>query len=583
MLTFAAGGPLSPEKITVLLLSVGVLLGAARMLGELARKLGQPAVLGEILAGVLLGATVLEPLAPGFYEFLFPKETADGGYSPVFIGLETLVMLSAVFLLLVAGLEVDLSAVLRQGKAAVSVSLAGMLIPFGLGMAFFYPFASQLGLAPGGDPLPFALFVGIAMSITALPVIAKILLDLHMFRSDLGMLIMSSAMVNDLIGWIGFALVLAMISPEAGSGGATGVLITVGLTLAFVGGMLTLGKWAAHRSMPWVQANLSWPGGPLGLVLVAALLCAAATEAIGIHSIFGAFIVGIAIGDSPRLRAQTRETIEQFISNIFAPLFFASIGLRVNFIDAFDLKLVVVVFAIAMAGKVFGCWAGAKLAGLSSRDSWATGFGMSARGAMEIILAQLALNHGLITEQLFVAIVIMALGTSLLAGPAMQRLLGRKQRKTLGTVISEKQFVARLDASEPWEAIRQLCGRAAELTGLDPDRLTGAVWAREQLQSTGLGHGVAVPHARVAGLDKPVVVIGLDHGGLDFNAPDGEQAHLICLLLTPEGEASAQIELLRMVGQAFQDEQVRREAMEARTYTEFRAALTLGDAAGGGH
>ena len=363
--------------------------------------------------------------------------------SLVKVGLEAFFVLAVCLLLLVAGLEVDLS-IAPQGKAAVLVSVLGMVFPFVVGAGVAYLLAVNADNLIGyntesGSPIPFALFLGIAMSITALPVIAKILMDLNMFKSDMGMLIMSSAMVNDLLGWIGFALVIAMILPEGES--ALSLQFVIPATLVFVGFMLTGGRWLADKIIPWVQAHSSWPGGILGFVFVLALLCAALTEWIGIHAIFGAFLAGIAIGDSKHLVARTRETIEQIVTYIFAPIFFAGVALRVDFWADFDIVIVLIVLVIAIIGKVIGCYVGAKLAGMNKRESWAIGFGMSARGAMEIILGQIALSFGLIEKDLFVAIVIMAIVTSVIAGPLMQKLLDRRQQKKFSDLLSSKAFI----------------------------------------------------------------------------------------------------------------------------------------------
>ncbi|MEZ6192979.1 MAG: cation:proton antiporter [Phycisphaerales bacterium] len=623
MHTLAAAN-ISAEDVTRLLIALAVLLGLARVLGEVARKLKQPAVLGEILAGVLLGATVLgNPALLGpdginvkLYHWVFPEymlneageqvqavvvppehvtEISDGESrvdaplltlsepKPVpetgFISTTMFLHLSAIFLLLVAGLEVDLSIVWKQGKAALLISATGMVIPFVLGFGLAYALPGVIGYeASSGLLLPFSLFVGIAMSITALPVIAKILMDLNMFRSDMGMLIMSSAMVNDLLGWIGFAMVLAMISGagvEAGhaAAGGSGLLMTIGLTLLFVAGMLTIGRWLAHKSLPFIQAHTTWPGGVLSFVMVVALFCSAITESIGIHSIFGAFIAGVAIGDSKHLREKTREMISQFITNIFAPIFFAGIGLRVNFLAHFDLLAVALVLTVAILGKVIGCYYGGKWAGLSKRESWAVGFGMSARGAMEIILGQLAMAHGLITEKLFVAIVVMAIATSMLAGPAMQSAMGRTQRRRLADFISEKSFAGQLNATDRRTAIGELAQTAAKATGIGADEIDEAVWQREQIVSTGLPNALAVPHGRLKKLKHPVVVVGQSNSGVDFDSPDGSLAEIVCLLLTPAHQPESQLEMLRAVAEAFHSESVRRDCLAAATLTEFKAAL----------
>lgn len=571
MSTLAAGA-FTPHEITVFLMSLAVMLGLAKWLGEVARRYRQPSVLGEIFAGVLLGPTVFGALAPDAFHTLFPTT------SNVPIALDGLTLLAVILLLLVAGLEVNLGVVRKQGKATLFISSTGIFFPFilGFGMVWLLP-----GLMGQPDPqmkLPMALFVGIALSITALPVIAKILIDLNISKSDLGMLIMSSAMVNDLLGWIGFAMVLAML-PASGLGAEAamghGLAVTVAMMFIFLGAMLTVGRWAAHRVLAYVQAHFSWPGGVLMFVIVLAVFCASLTEWIGIHSIFGAFIAGVAIGDSRHLREKTRQTIHEFITNIFAPIFFASIGLRVNFVESFDLTLVLIVLAIACIGKIGGCYLGAKWAGMSRNESWAVGFGMVARGAMEIILAQLALDAGLIDQYMFVAIVIMALVTSVISGPAIERFIRRKQSRSLADVLTDKHFVPQLEAENCREAIVELSRRAAQITKLPEEEIINAVWLREQMLRTGLSDGVAVPHARLPSIKEPLIVLGRSKAGVDFDAADGRSSHIICLLLTPQHDQSAQLELLDMVARAFSDQIAREDTMKAASFTEVLAAIRL--------
>ncbi|MEM6333653.1 MAG: cation:proton antiporter [Planctomycetota bacterium] len=576
-----AAGKFDPMEITTGLLAVAAMLGLARLLGELSRALKQPSILGEIMAGVILGPTILGAISPDTHAFLFPTE------GPVAYALEALATLSAILLLLIAGLEVELSTVWRQGVRALSVAAVSMVIPFGVGFGLAFGLPAFMGYdttpAPGMDAphgvLPFALFIGVALSITALPVIAKILLDLKLAKSEMGTVVISAAMLNDLIGWMGFAVVLAMIAPAtAGATDADAAMqigSTIGLTLLFIGLVLTVGGWAFSRAIPYIQAHGSWPGAMLGFVMTMALLGAAFTEWIGIHAIFGAFIVGIAIGNCHHLREKTRHTIHDFIGNVFAPLFFASIGLQVDFVAAFDLQLVIVVMVVAVITKLAGGYLGAKWAGMSQRESGAVAVAMVARGAMEIILGQLALSAGLISEKLFIAIVIMAIATSLIAGPGIERLLAQKKPRTLRAFLSEKRVALSMRARTSREAIRELVAVAAAELDREPGPIEAAVWAREQIVPTGIGDEIAVPHARLPDLDEPMIVIGRSNAGIDFNSPDGEDAQLICLLLTPLDDPTAQLELLSLVSANFSDAKTRAEVLRAERYTDLLAALNI--------
>src|SRR6202142_1566624 len=204
---------LAPHDIMHIFIALAVLLGAAKLAGELMQKLDQPSVLGEILAGILLGPTLLGHFKPQLYAFIFPST----GNLP--IALETVTTLGVVFFLLTAGLEIDLRSIFRQGKSALLVSLFGVAFPLGAGFLAAKVFPRELGAQEGANPLIFALFVGTALAISALPVIAKILMDLNLLRTEVGTVIISSAMFDDLVGWILFSFVLAVLHPPAGGSG----------------------------------------------------------------------------------------------------------------------------------------------------------------------------------------------------------------------------------------------------------------------------------------------------------------------------------------------------------------------------
>ncbi len=407
---------LSQQELMSLLIQLSVMLVAGRILAEAARKLKQPSVVGEILAGILLGPTILGLLSPESFEALFPQGTSS-------LVLDGFVQVAVVMLLFIAGLEVDLHIVWKQGRQAVITSMFGLVIPFAIGFIFPYSFPDFFGYADDGKRLAFALFMGTSMAITALPVIARILMDLNIFKSRLSMLIISSAMVNDLIGWLIFSIILGMIGKGHQNVSLPNtIILTIGFTII----MLTLGRGVLNRILPWINTKLAWPGGLLSISLALCFFAAAFTEYIGIHAIFGAFILGVALGDSEHMSERAKEIIHQFINNIFAPLFFVSIGLKVNFIANFDLWLTLIILVIAFIGKILGSGFGARLSGFKWNESLAVGFGMNARGAMEIILGLIALEVGLINEKVFVSLVIMALITSMTSGPLMKWSLSRK-------------------------------------------------------------------------------------------------------------------------------------------------------------
>ncbi|MFC4870617.1 cation:proton antiporter [Negadavirga shengliensis] len=400
---------LTHTDVINLLLQLAAMLLLARLLAEAARKFRQPAVVGELLAGIILGPTILGTVSPDTFNSLFMSNPSAT------MALDGFVQIAVILLLFIAGLEVELHLVWSQGKAALSISLLGLVIPFGLGFIFPYIFPEFFGLADGNRML-FSLFMGTAMSITALPVVVRILMDLNLFKSKMGMLIVAAAMVNDIIGWLIFSVILSFM----GKSSSLSLLQTVGITLLFTFFMLTVGKALINKLLPWINKKLAWPGGVLSLSMVFCFISAAFTEWLGIHAIFGAFLLGVALGDSEHMSERAKEIVHQFINNIFAPLFFVSIGLKINFVLSFDIMLVLAVLAISFTGKIIGSGLGALRGGFDLKESMAVGFGMNARGAMEIILGLIALENGLIDEKLFVALVVMAIVTSMSSGPLMK-------------------------------------------------------------------------------------------------------------------------------------------------------------------
>jgi Kef-type K+ transport system membrane component KefB len=415
---------LEHHDLIILLLAISTMLILSRIVAELGKRFKLPVVMGELLVGIALGPTILGTIYPEAYDYLFPLATNPKvGYA-----LDGIFSLSVIMLLFVAGMEVELPLVLRQGKTAIYTGLGSMIIPFFTGFAVAWWLPGIFGIATDTDSkLLFALFLGTALSISALPVIARILMDMNIFKTQLGMIIIASAMFNDLVGWLVFSVILSM----SGSGPSdTSIGYTIGYVVAFGAFMLFIGRRLISLALPWIQDKLSWPGGVLAVCLGLCLLCAAFTESIRIHAILGAFIAGIAIGDSVHLREQARQIIHQFVTNFFAPLFFVSIGLKVNFIDNFDWMIVGIVLVLAYVGKVAGASIGARLGGLNRNNSLAVGFGLNARGAMEIILGTLAFNAGIIGKTVYVALVIMALITSLTSGPFMRFFIGREDKLT---------------------------------------------------------------------------------------------------------------------------------------------------------
>jgi len=557
---------MNSHAVSVMLLSFGVLLCFARALGEVAQRLRQPAVLGELLAGVLLGPTVLGNVSPELGLFLFPPQ------GPNAVAMDTIATLAIVFFLMVAGIEVDLSTLWKQGKAGLKVGMASIAVPFFFAFLVAWLAPQALGKQPDANPLVFALVLAIAMSISALPIIAKTLMDMDLYRSDLGMVVISAAIFNDLIGWIVFAIILGLMGESADRG--NNIMQTITLTIAFAAGILTIGRWLIHRVLPFVQAYTRWPGGELSFALILAMLGAAFTEWIGIHAIFGAFLVGAAIGDSAHLRESTRVTIDHFVSFIFAPVFFASIGLKVDFLAHFDLPLVLTVLGLVCVVKLAGGVLGARWGGMPAQEARAVGFAMVSVGAMGIIIGLLALQAGIISQRLSVALVIMAIATSMMSGPGIRLILRPSKRWRLQDSLLSKLFFRELKAVSRRNVIHEMTTAVCEaISGLNIEAIEAAVWDREEALSTGLGKGIALPHARIEGLKEAIVAVGISDTGIDFDAPDGKPANIIFLLLTPRNDPRVQLVIGSEIARCFREPKMLEQVLRTKNFTDFLALI----------
>ncbi|MCB9077133.1 MAG: cation:proton antiporter [Anaerolineaceae bacterium] len=402
------------SDLILFFVQLAAMLGCAMLFGHMARKLHQPAVLGELVGGIVLGPSILGGVFPQIYNGLFPPSDT------LAVAQDGLIKLGMLFFMFVAGLEINLRQVRQQGQQATLISVLGIAVPLGLGLGLVVTWPEVWGDVVQERLWLFALFLGAALSISALPVITRILVDLRLLDSPLGTLVMVAATVNDLIGWALFAVVLSYLVPNH-----TPPELLLGQVVAFSLLTLVLSYWIGLHVMAWLHDHLAWPGGFIGVAAVLVLVAAALAELFGLHAFFGAFLVGVGLGQGTKRSYEAYQTIHHFAVNFLAPIYFVSIGLRADFVSHFDLRLVAIVTLAACLGKIGGASLGARLAGMTPRDALTVGFALNARGAMEIILASIALDHDLIDQRIFVAMVIMALATSMISGPAIRQVQGK--------------------------------------------------------------------------------------------------------------------------------------------------------------
>lgn len=411
--------PASHHDILVLIIQVAVLLLAARTLGEIAQRLGQPAVVGELLAGIVLGPSLLSGLFPVVEHWIVPQTPVQGYL------IELVSMFGAMFLLIITGLETDIPLIKRKGKKALSISIGGLVLPFlsGFIMAIYLP---DFLVADSSERLVFDLFVATAMAISSIPVVAKVLMDLNLMRRDLGQTILAAGMVDDTTAWILLSIILGLASGDVITAGT--VIYAILKIVAFMVLSFTIGKWLVKKGLHYVQDHVQGNFSILTFVVVVAFLFGAVAQAIKVESVLGAFVAGIIFGMLPRLPKDVVHKLEAIALGIFAPIFFAVSGLKVDIPSLMEPQLLVVtgvVIAIAILGKLIGAYVGARVVGLGHWNSLAYGSALNARGAVEIIVASIGLSMGILSQDMYSIIVLMAMVTSIMAPSLLKWSVGK--------------------------------------------------------------------------------------------------------------------------------------------------------------
>jgi K+:H+ antiporter len=410
----AAQLPLPPGSVALnlplLLAQIVIIVLAARLTGRIIARFGQPRVIGEMLAGIILGPSVLGVAAPGFSAALFPP--ASLGF------LSALSQIGMLFFMFLVGLEIDPTHLRERGQTAVVTSHASIVAPFLMGATL--ALALYTWLAPQGTEFSsFALFMGAAMSVTAFPVLARILAECRLTRTRLGTIALACAAVDDVSAWCILAAVV--ILTRQGHAGVP-LWLTIGGTLAFVALMLIVGRRLLRKLV-----ERAGPGGILGpdvlaVVLVSVLVSAWITERLGIHALFGAFLLGAIMPKDERVISGLQGQLESVMVVLLLPLFFAFTGLRtrIDLIRGAELWVFCgLITLVAVVGKVGGTAIAARVTGLDWRESLALGALMNTRGLMELVILNIGLDIGVISPTLFAMMVLMALLTTTMTMPAL--------------------------------------------------------------------------------------------------------------------------------------------------------------------
>ncbi|HKO15681.1 MAG TPA: cation:proton antiporter, partial [Gemmatimonadaceae bacterium] len=405
--------PIEGHAILILLLQLAGLLALARVLSEVMRRLHQPAVIGELLAGIVLGPTILGHYVPWLELAIFPPVTRQ------FHLLEVVSWLGMILLLLLTGLETDVQVMRSLGRSSLFASLGGMLVNFTLGGTLGWLLPDRYLTSPGTRPV-FAAFLATALAITAMPVVAKILIDLKLIRRNIGVVILSAGVLDDTTGWLVLSVIAGIASVGVFSAPKLG--FTLAGLVVYIAAMRYVVYPVFTRLLRYVNQQVQLAGSDVTLILVFTFLSGAATEAIGVHPVFGAFMMGLLVRQVPRVRESALHALETFVLAALSPIFFAFVGLKVDLWSLTGWQLPLLVIGLAVLGKVVGCYGGARFGGLRHWEALAVGFGMNARGAMGLVVALIGVSLGLLTQEMYSTIILVAVVTSFMA-PLMLRLV----------------------------------------------------------------------------------------------------------------------------------------------------------------
>jgi Kef-type K+ transport system membrane component KefB/nucleotide-binding universal stress UspA family protein len=441
-----SGGSIATgSKEAILVAEVALLLLVGRGLGEIMQRFGQPGVIGQLLAGLILGPSLFGWVWPEAHDLIFPKSAEQ---KDLITGLANM---GVMMLLLLTGMETDLKLVKKVGAPAFAITAAGVAVPFVCGFALGYFLPASL-LPNAGLRLVAALFLGTALSISSIKIVAMVVREMNFMRRNLGQIIVASAILEDTTGWVIVSIILGI----AGAGAlAVGPLAkTVIGTAIFLILAYTIGRKLVFWLIRWVNDTFVSEFAVITAILIVMCLLALITQGLGVNTVLGAFVAGVLVGESPILSKHIEDQLRGFITAFMMPIFFGLSGLSADLTIMKDPKLAALTIGlvlIASLGKFGGAFAGGKLSGLTSRESLAIGCGMNARGSTEVIVATIGLTMGALSQNLYTMIVTMAVITTMAMPPMLRWALRRlpvsneEKARLEKEEIDAKGFVSRFE------------------------------------------------------------------------------------------------------------------------------------------
>ncbi|MBV9242459.1 MAG: cation:proton antiporter, partial [Acidobacteria bacterium] len=466
-------GGSSEHMVAIFLIEVMLMLVFGRLLGELMQRFGQPEVMGQLIAGIIIGPSVFGAISPQIYKFIFPDIVAQQKM------IDAISQIGILMLLVLTGIETDLKLVAKVRSTAFFTSLAGILFPFACG----YVVGEFLPAQMIPDPtkrFATSLFIATALSISSVKIVAMVIMEVGFLRRNVGQIILASAILDDTIGWIIIAVIGGLAS--AGQVDIGAVAGAFGGTIAFLAISFWLGRRAVAFLIRWVNDHFALEKPVITLILILMIGMALITDWIGVHTVLGAFVVGILVGESPMMTRRIEGQLRGLILGFFAPVFFTVAGREIDLsvLRSMDqVGFAVAFILIASVGKIAGCYVGSLLGRLDHRSGLAVALGMNARGSTEVIVATIGLSLGVLNRDIFTLIVIMAIVTTLVTPPLLRWALLRipptgEEKKRLEREEAEageflphvERLLVAADASSNGALASLIAGRLAGSLGI---------------------------------------------------------------------------------------------------------------------
>ncbi len=558
-------GPISEHHLMLFLIQFALVLGLCKFVGYFFAKMKQSSVTSDILVGIMLGPAILGKLFPGVQAYLFPAEDIQRSM------LETIAWFGNLFLLMEAGLEINFSRVWQQRRDAIKLSLADLTLPIIISFIPLYFLPSRYLIDPSHRVL-FALFIAALMTISALPVAIRGMRDLNILKTDVGFLILSALTINDIAGWVIFTIILGIFSHGSLELGFVSRLVI--LTLAFTFISLTLFRKVVDKMVTFIHEKTGDGSGlKITFIMLIGAVFGALTLKIGIHALFGFFIAGTILGEATHISKRDRYVVNRLVYSVFVPIFFANIGLHLDFIANFDWFLVLVMVVVGIFARYSAAYIGSRWAKQHKSNLSVIAVAHTPGGEMHIVVGMLAYSAGLISEKILVSVIASALISTIIFGPWLS-LVVRKLRKTVFDVVfAEDDVYIDLDSNSQEEVIQVMSVKVAQRTGLSAQIILQEITLREDQMSTAMGKALAIPHARLEGIQQSYLFVFHTRQGLEWDSPDGRLVHLIVLVVTPKDSPNAQIQILQGLANVLHDHKKARSLVHRRDQRYIWAVL----------